>query len=74
MSFYRKYAREPQSDVHSTATVQKPQKSAAELRADAARERAERMKRGKGAEVWGWGTAYGKPDTPQQQAPKGAKS
>jgi len=30
------------------------------------------LKRGKGAEVWGWSAAYGKPD--QQQAPKGAKS
>ena len=32
------------------------------------------LKRGKGSEVWGWGTAYGKPDNPQQQAPKGPKS
>ena len=40
--------------------------------ADIFRSRA--LKRGKGAEVWGWGTAYGKPDNPQQQAPKGAKS
>src|SRR5437667_83702 len=28
--------------------------------------------RGKGSEVWGWGTAYGKPD--QKAAPAGAKS
>jgi formate dehydrogenase iron-sulfur subunit len=31
-------------------------------------------KRGKGSEVWGWGTAYGKPDNPQQQPEKGPKS
>jgi len=31
------------------------------------------LKRGKGAEVWGWGTAYGKPDRPATPAP-GAKS
>jgi formate dehydrogenase iron-sulfur subunit len=37
--------------------------------ADIFRDRA--LKRGKGAEVWGWSTAYGKTD--QQQAPKGAK-
>ena len=30
------------------------------------------LKRGKGSEVWGWGTAYGKPD--QKAAPAGAKS
>jgi len=30
------------------------------------------FKRGKGSEVWGWGTAYGKPD--QQKAQAGAKS
>ena len=40
--------------------------------ADIFRQRA--LTRGKGSEVWGWGTAYGKPDHPQQQAPKGAKS
>jgi formate dehydrogenase iron-sulfur subunit len=38
--------------------------------ADIFRDRA--LKRGKGAEVWGWATAYGKPD--KQQAPKGGKS
>jgi formate dehydrogenase iron-sulfur subunit len=30
------------------------------------------FKRGKGSEVWGWGTAYGKPE--QRAAPAGAKS
>ena len=30
------------------------------------------LKRGKGSEVWGWGTAYGKPD--QKAASAGAKS
>ncbi len=30
------------------------------------------LKRGKGSEVWGWGTAYGKPD--RQKAQAGAKS
>jgi formate dehydrogenase iron-sulfur subunit len=29
--------------------------------------------RGKGSEVWGWGTAYGKPDQPKA-ARAGAKS
>ena len=32
------------------------------------------VKRGKGSEVWGWGTAYGKPDNPQAKPPMGAKS
>jgi len=32
------------------------------------------LKRGKGSEVWGWGTAYGKPDNPQARPPQGAKS
>jgi formate dehydrogenase iron-sulfur subunit len=32
------------------------------------------LKRGKGAEVWGWGTAYGKPDKPAPQQQPGAKS
>jgi formate dehydrogenase iron-sulfur subunit len=27
------------------------------------------LTRGKGSEVWGWGTAYGKPSTQQQPAP-----
>jgi formate dehydrogenase iron-sulfur subunit len=25
------------------------------------------LKRGKGSEIWGWGTAYGKPDKPAAQ-------
>ena len=32
------------------------------------------VKRGKGSEVWGWGTAYGKPDNPKAQPPQGGKS
>jgi len=32
------------------------------------------LKRGKGSEVWGWGTAYGKPDNPQAKPPAGRKS
>jgi formate dehydrogenase iron-sulfur subunit len=36
------------------------------------------LKRGKGSEIWGWGTAYGKPDakpaTPPGATPPGAKS
>jgi formate dehydrogenase iron-sulfur subunit len=31
------------------------------------------LKRGKGSEVWGWGTAYGKPDQKPAAQP-GAKS
>jgi formate dehydrogenase iron-sulfur subunit len=31
------------------------------------------LKRGKGSEVWGWGTAYGKPER-QPSAQPGAKS
>ena len=30
--------------------------------------------RGKGSDVWGWGTAYGRPDTPKPVATPGAKS
>ena len=30
--------------------------------------------RGKGSEVWGWGTAYGRPDAPKPTATPGAKS
>jgi formate dehydrogenase iron-sulfur subunit len=32
------------------------------------------LKRGKGAEVWGWGTAYGLPGGGQKPAATGAKS
>src|SRR4030067_387055 len=32
------------------------------------------VKGGKGSEVWGWGTAYGKPDNPKAQPPQGGKS
>jgi formate dehydrogenase iron-sulfur subunit len=40
----------------------------ADVLADIFRERV--LKRGKGAEVWGWATAYGKPEQkPQQLAP-----
>jgi formate dehydrogenase iron-sulfur subunit len=31
------------------------------------------LKRGKGSEIWGWGTAYGKPDA-KPATPPGAKS
>ena len=30
--------------------------------------------RGKGADIWGWSTAYGKPDAPAQQPDAGGKS
>jgi formate dehydrogenase iron-sulfur subunit len=39
--------------------------------ADIYRERV--LRRGKGSEVWGWGTAYG-PGKPGAQPPAGAKS
>jgi formate dehydrogenase iron-sulfur subunit len=44
-----------------------------EVLADIYRERV--TKRGKGSEVWGWSTAYGRPDAPKQPAaPGGTKS
>jgi formate dehydrogenase iron-sulfur subunit len=39
--------------------------------ADIYRERV--LNRGKGSEVWGWGTAYGRPEKPAA-APEGGKS
>jgi len=42
----------------------------ADVIADIYRQRV--LKRGKGSEIWGWGTAYGKPE--QRAAPAGAKS
>ena len=32
------------------------------------------LRRGKGSEVWGWGTAYGKSHNPDAKAPNGGKS
>jgi formate dehydrogenase iron-sulfur subunit len=43
----------------------------ADVIADIYRDRV--LKRGKGSEVWGWGTAYGKPER-QPAAQPGAKS
>ncbi|HJV73726.1 MAG TPA: formate dehydrogenase FDH3 subunit beta [Noviherbaspirillum sp.] len=32
------------------------------------------LRRGKGSEIWGWGTAYGKAPNPDAKAPEGSKS